>query len=107
MPADDVLSDLAGLPALKPEGAHPAMAGEDCAVHGSEEADLAMDSVAGMPAAPAAGTRADVEILQDHGKAQLENIRIGQPRIGRVGMDGIRAVEARFSRGGRAWQVAA
>ena len=46
------------------------------------------------PAALAAGALADVEILQQHREAQLQDLRVGQARIGHVGVDAVGAVEA-------------
>ena len=41
---------------------------------------------------------ADVEILQHHRIAEFQNLRIGEPRVGHVGVHRIGAVEARAGR---------
>ena len=82
----------------KAEGPHAAMARQDRAVHLLEEADACAGAVAGVPLAAPAGTSADVEILQHHRKAQFQHLRVGEPRIGHVGVHGVGAVEARAGR---------
>src|SRR3546814_10395132 len=59
--------------------------GEDGAIHLLQEADRPFRAVAGRPLATATGTFADVEILQQHRKAGLKDLRGGGARrIGRA-----------------------
>src|SRR5207245_6779018 len=99
-PAPPNPRELAGLAAEKPERPHPAMARQDGAIHCFQEPDGAAHAVAGVPFAPPARTLPDMEILEQHRIAELEHLRIGQPRVGHVGVDRVGAVEA--GAGGRA-----
>ena len=53
-----------------------------------------------MPFALAAGVFSDVEVFQQHRETGFQNFRVGQARIGHVGVHGIGTVET--GTGGRA-----
>ena len=93
-PADARRAEGARLAAFEAVRRHRAVRGEDGAVHLLEEADRALGAAAGRPLALAAGAFADVEILEEHREAELEDLRIGQARVGHVGVDAVGAVEA-------------
>ena len=74
------------------------MTRQNCAIHLFQEANGAADPVARVPAAAPARTFADVEILEHHGIAKLEHLRIGQSRVGHVRVHGVGARKARACR---------
>ena len=74
------------------------MAGEQRAIHPLAETDAAMRSVPALPLARAARATADMEILENHGEAEFEDLGIGQARVGHVGVHARRAVPARPGR---------
>ena len=78
----------------RPERAHAAVARKDGAVHALEEADDAARAVAARPFALAARAAADGELLDQHRIAQLQDLRIGEARVGHVHVHGGGAVEA-------------
>src|SRR5215471_5469174 len=59
-----ILADLTGLAAGQAERAHPAVAGENGAIHLLEKTNGAADAVARLPRAVSAGILADVKILE-------------------------------------------
>ena len=71
--ADDVVADLAGLAAFQAKRRHPAVSGQDGAVHRFAETNGTARAVTGMPAALAAGPFADVKILEQNGVAEFED----------------------------------
>lgn len=75
--ANKVFARFTCFSAGKPERPHGTMAGQDRTVHRSPKADRAAGAVAAIPASPASGARAYVEILKHDGKAQFEDFRIG------------------------------
>src|SRR5262249_36517538 len=93
-----ILADLAGLAAGKPEWAHPAMAGKDRAFHPLEETDGTAYAVARVPSPASARVFADVEVFEQHRIAEFQNLGIGEPRIGHVGVHRVGAGKARASR---------
>src|SRR6266404_9272498 len=74
-------------------GRHAAVAGEDGRGHRLAEAYPADYAVAAAMAAAPAAAAPDAEALHQHRKAPFENLRVGQPRIGHMGMYGVGAVE--------------
>src|SRR5262249_10510629 len=92
-PPHDVVADLAWLAAVEAERRHLAMGREDRAIHRFAKTDGAAGAVAGVPASLAAGPFANVKVLKHHRKARLENFRIGQPRVGHVGVNAVSAVK--------------
>src|SRR5262245_17137972 len=97
-----VLADLACLPAGETERAHAAVARQDGAIHLLQETDGAANAVPRVPFAPSARTFADVEVLEQHGIAELQHFRVGEPGVGHVGVHGVGAGEARARRRARA-----
>src|SRR5262245_45878399 len=97
-----VLADLAALAACQSERVHAAMPGQDRAFHLLEETDGAADAVAGIPFAAPARAFTDVKILEQHRIAELEHFRIGEARVGHVGVHRIGAVESWTRRRARA-----
>jgi hypothetical protein len=91
-----------GSPPASPKGRTRRWPDNIRALHPFEEADGAADAVAGAPFALAAGTGADVEILQYHRITEFEHFRVGEPRVGHVRMHGVGAVEAGTGRRARA-----
>ena len=94
LPPHRIFADLTVAAAGKPERRHAAVAGQDGAFHFFQKADGADDAVAGVPLAAAAGAFADVEILEQDRIAEFQNFRIGQPRVGHVGVHGVGAGKA-------------
>src|SRR5262249_59283990 len=82
-----------------------AVAGQNRAIHLFQETDRPAHAVAGIPAAASARTWADVEILEQDRIAKLQHLRVGQPRVGHVGVHGIGAGKARARRRARAYRL--
>ncbi len=90
-----ILADLAGFAAGKTEW--PLRGGwPDRMVQSifSRKRIVRIDAVARIPFAAPAGTFADVKILKHDRIAIFQNFRIGEPRIGHVGLHRIGAGEA-------------
>src|SRR4029079_10517734 len=100
--ANPVLADLAILATGHAERFDAAVPGQDGVFHFFQEPHGAAEAVAGVPLAFAARAFADVEVFQHHRIAELQNLRIGQPRVGHVGVHGVGAREARAGRRARA-----
>ena len=78
------------------------MAGQNGAFHLFQKADGAADAVAGLPSPPPAGIFADVEVFEQDRIAKFQNFRIGEPRIGHMGMHGVGAGKTGSRRRARA-----
>ena len=78
------------------------MTGKDGEFQRLEGPDGAPCAVAGIPPAATARSLPDMEILEHHRKARLQDFGIGEARIGHVGVDGVCSVESRPGRRARA-----
>src|SRR6516164_7838707 len=100
-----VLADLTGFASRQAERTHAALARQDRAIHLFQETDRPTHAVAGIPAAASARTWADVKILEQDRVAELQHLRVGQPRVGHVGVHGVGAGKARTRRRARAYRL--
>src|SRR5438105_6499919 len=62
--------------------------------HGLEKAHAPHGAVAAVPAPSPAGAVADLEALQEHGKAPFQHFGVGEARGGHVRLHHVRAVES-------------
>src|SRR3546814_3888464 len=72
-----------------------AVIGQDRGRHCLQEAYAASSSVAAAPVSLSAGMFTNREALQANRKAPFKHLRVGQVRIGHMGLHRVRAVEAR------------
>src|SRR5215471_16438367 len=94
-PPYPVFAGLTGFASGKTKGPYAPVAGQDRVFHLLEKADGAADAAACMPLAAPARTDADMKVFEHHRIAKLQDLRIGQARIGHVRVHGVGAVEAR------------
>src|SRR2546428_2260435 len=96
---------LTGSASRQAERTHAAVARQNRAIHLLQKTDGAAHAVAGIPAAASARTFTDVEVLEQDRIAKLQHLRVGQPRVGHVGVHGIGAGKARARRRARAYRL--
>src|SRR5204862_6017593 len=103
---DERLAALARLSPEEPEGGDAAVIREQRSRESSPELEPPHDAIAAAVPAGAARAAADRELAHQHRERALQDLRIGQPRVGHVGLYGVAAVEVRSrSRAARAGLV--
>jgi hypothetical protein len=101
-PLDPVAADSARETSGHTVGRHPAVAGQDADGDRFPEAEPPYGTVTAVPAARAAAASSDGELLHEHRMAPLQDLRVGQPGVGHVGLHHGHPVEsvARAGAGG-------
>src|SRR5438105_8657744 len=90
-----VAADLARRTACHAERRHAAVVGEHGSGHGFEKAYAPLAAVTAAISACAAAAAAHSEFFEAHRKTPLENLGIGEPRVGHVRLHHAGAVEIR------------
>src|SRR6202790_1035044 len=90
-----VAADVARRTACHAERRHAAVVGEHGSGHGFEKAHAPLAAVAATISARAAAAATHSEFFQAHGKTPLENLGIGEPRVGHVRLHHAGAIEIR------------
>ena len=85
-----------GLAAIHAKRATVAAIGEDAGRHWRKKADAAHPAVAPRPAAATARVGTNGKAVQPHRKTELQNLRVGQPGIGHVGLHHACAAKAAY-----------
>src|SRR5580658_217047 len=82
-----ILARRTALAAHQAEGPVAPAVAQNGGRHGLQEANPAQASIAAAPASGASGPRTNDVGLETHGESKLQDLRVGQARIGHVDLD--------------------